>query len=786
MKKLCGYDLNGWRDLGCRNWVIRPDGDEEEVPSSVSYGGVAGVLVRIGEGRSAQLVGGAQAMLAPHGLGDGWGTIGKAENRMRITDVLSNMTPSAEALSAALNGLLPGAGFGVASIDDVPDASEILQERMLQALRKARVSSPLLVWRPVLAALYAIEGGLIDRRLKMCVICHSTHGLAVQILQIRLDSDSSEAILAPERNQPGRMLASECGYQGLWALATSSIGQGDAGRAQSSLEWTKAPGKLALGLPANPELLRLDNGDWQTLIPPPSLQLDDLKLPEGLAETTKGCDLVLFETLTEGPVRARLTSELRHIVGEQLVVLPVEAVAEGALNAARRLSKQQPVYFDFLPQISTIVQTRQGAESYDLVDPKATLRAGQLYRSPKPAHFAIQAGQERFSVFIRKQMADRPRKAAVPIGGKLAMQTPLDVWVEQSPASGRAKILLYSESLARQFQVDWDAAEELPQTWEDLLASFEKPAPTIPSRLILPYGMDVWLDNARGDGLLKIIAAQASREDVDWKLLADKFSARPFGRYALSSDGEFPPEVGQETRVALHHLIERAIQHVRDRLDGKVKGRNDSLRFLTWLYRLCPPEVSVWLLEAWDQQVRGHRLMTHVSHWKLAYQGLGRIVSKGTHEHAAIHKILQKPVSDWSWQRETAAMAFMLSRSDTAPKALSRKDVDRVARRILIEFGDNQGTSYNRFQYAPFLLVGLLRWRLVDPFALVSGQDPVADKLMRSVDDTIKDLGAPSRAKAKAKYAHMLEQVREELEGKGTNPDLLLDIARGQDDDEED
>ena len=124
-------------------------------------------------------------------------------------------------------------------------------------------------------------------------------------------------------------------------------------------------------------------------------------------------------------------------------------------------------------------------------------------------------------------------------------------------------------------------------------------------------------------------------------------------------------------------------------------------------------------------------------------------------------------------------MAFMLSRSDTAPKALSPKDVDRVAQRILLEFKINRGTSYTRFHYAPFLLVGLLRWRLVDPFALVTDQDPIADKLARSVDDTIKDLDTPSRAKAKAKYADILKQVREELEGKGTNPDLLLDIARG-------
>lgn len=330
---------------------------------------------------------------------------------------------------------------------------------------------------------------------------------------------------------------------------------------------------------------------------------------------------------------------------------------------------------------------------------------------------------------------------------------------------------------------DWDMAEELPQSWEDLLLSFEKPVPTIPSRLILPCGMDVWQGNARGDGLLKIVAQQVNRAEVDWAVLANKLAARSFGRYALSSDGQFPEEIDERTRADIHRLIERAMDHVRKRLAGRINADNQSLRFLTWLFRLCPPDVAVWLLEALDQQIRGHRLMTHVSHWKLTYQGLGRIVSKGAHEHQAIRKILQKRIDEWNWQRETAAMAFMLSRSDSAPKALSRKDVERIARRVIFEFKDNIGTNYNRFHYAPFLLVGLLRWRLVEPFALVAGQDPTADGLMRTVEATLRDLNTASQLNSKVKYGRILEQVREELEGNGTNPDLLLDIARSNGDD---
>ncbi len=724
-------------------------------------------------------------MLAPHGLGAGWGVIGKSGNRQSITDMLSGGTPSVEALAAAFTGLFPGAGFGVASIDDVPGSREMLQERMLAALRKARVSSPLLVWRPVLAALFAIERGVITRPLKVGVICHAAQGFAVQQVQIRTGGDASQRLLAPERRHVGQIIVSEWGYAGLAERATSALNAGTSGDWQGSFEWAKSIGRLALGMPTKPEILRLDNGDWQTLTPPAALDIGNVSLPPELTDNLNDCDIVIFETLADGPVRDGLQARLELSTRTPIETLPLQAIAEGALIAAGRLSRREPVYFDFLPQISTIVQKRDGAENYDLVDPEITLPAGDTYRSPNPAQFAIQAGQDQFSIYLRKQTEERPRKAKVEIGAKLARQTPVDLWVEQKPASGRAKILLHSESLVRQFQVDWDGAVELSETWEDLLASFEKPTPTIPARLVLPCGTDGWLDNGRGDGLLKIVAVQSERADADWTLLADKLSARPYGRYAISSDGHFPPEIDAKTVTDMQLMIARATLHVREHLAGKSKERKDSLRFLTWLYRLCPPEVTDWLLEAWEQQERGHRLITHPSRWILAYQGLGRIASKRSHEQQAIYKILQKPTAEWRWQRETAAMAFLLSRSDTAPKALTRKGVEHVGRRILEEFTANIGTTYTRFHYAPFLLVGLLRWRIVDPFALVAGQDPVADRLMNSVEKTLKDLQSPGRAKVMAKYGRILEQVREELEGKGTNPDLLLDIAGGAEDSED-
>ena len=132
------------------------------------------------------------------------------------------------------------------------------------------------------------------------------------------------------------------------------------------------------------------------------------------------------------------------------------------------------------------------------------------------------------------------------------------------------------------------------------------------------------------------------------------------------------------------------------------------------------------------------------------------------------------------WQRETAALAFMLSRSETAPRQLTRHNVELLARRVLLEVRENIGTTYNKFHYAPFLLVGLIRWRMVDRHALVIGTDPVADTLAKATRRTLADLAHQSRASAQGKYGVILEQILEELQGQGSNPDLLLDIYAGE------
>ena len=143
--KLCGYDLNGWRDLAARNWSILPGEDECFGPIQIGQGGLAGAVVRIGEGKPETWVGGKQADLAPHGLGGGWGEVGAPERKVSIRALIEGHIENPLALSSAIVGLASGARFSVMSIDDVPSTTEAMQERMLAAMVTSRLSNPMLV-----------------------------------------------------------------------------------------------------------------------------------------------------------------------------------------------------------------------------------------------------------------------------------------------------------------------------------------------------------------------------------------------------------------------------------------------------------------------------------------------------------------------------------------------------------------------------------------------------------------------------------------------------------------
>lgn len=783
--KLCGYDLNGLVDRVAKNWTFTARGDTLIGGEHLSQPIFAPSIVRLLGDRKPCWVGGAQASFAPHGRGGGWGDIGKVENRMLVREVLADQGADRDQLAACMSGLASGARFSVVSIDEHDAAIEQLQERLISAIAKARLGRPLLVWRSVLVVL----GQLLDAgeafapkdKMKVGVISHNASGLSLQTLILRSTNLEAGPEFAPERRQNAELVATSQGYDGLLKRAQTKFERKIDLSSEQCAQF-EAQLKLALHGRSDEVLTRNSRGAF-VHIPAFDCSAEQEPIEGDVFGKLDGCDIVLFETLSEGSSRKFLFEDIQRRLSLPLILTKPEVVARGALEAARRLSNGYPVYFDFLPTISTIVLKDFSAKNFDLVNADETLPAGRIYRSKSPAKFAMQPGQSSISIYLKKQMIDRPRKAKIDIGAGADEIVPVGLSVEQAPAAGRAKLIVESPSLSRQFFIDWDTAEELSQTWGELLEELSERSASIPKRLVLPSSMDLWNGIDGNDGIADIVTREALKKSPDWETLAKAFSRSYKRAYPITSEGEIPKDVDDDVLRSLDDLTNRAMADVMDRLEARRPGENETLQFLTWQFKRVDPKLTSELLQILhERNSKGrHATVRYPASWVLFYQGVGRTCSDTTREQEAINVMLHNSNAPWNWRHQTAALAFILSRSDTAPMHLSQSEVSFLTSKALEEFSEQLGTKYTKFNYAPFLIGGLMRWRLKSPNAFMLGSDPLAEKVQAAILKTIADLQRLSRygwqEKAKAeRYTIVLEGLLDELNGVSSNPDLLMDL----------
>jgi hypothetical protein len=177
--------------------------------------------------------------------------------------------------------------------------------------------------------------------------------------------------------------------------------------------------------------------------------------------------------------------------------VPTPASLETWLGAARRVVEGRPVYFDFLPQISTIVQGEEGTETFDLIPRDELLPAGRVNRSAQPARLGLPADMTTLKIHLRKETEPASRLAVAGLPTPPARAAQVRLHVEQVPAAGRARLTLESEALASPLVVDWDAAEPQDKTWEQMIEALKPELPTVPDRLVLQCGLAVrhgWRD----------------------------------------------------------------------------------------------------------------------------------------------------------------------------------------------------------------------------------------------------------------------------------------------------
>lgn len=776
MRRHVGYDLTGWRDFAARSWIEQPGEEALEGAEQIVSGGIGGVVVHTGGSEGPKMpIGGLQALRAPHGRGGGWGAVGRGENRIRVADLQPNSKDHTADIAAALRAMAdPRGAAAVLAIPDI-GANEEAQETLLEVLRHLRVQRRLLVWRPVLACLAALDGGLLDEVARVGIVGHDARGLTTQSLLIRPSGD----VRAPERRRMGQAHPWDTGLDFLLERARKVLAKISETPARADhLASAQLLVPFALGETCRPEPVRRTNGDWEVIHPPAPAAPDLSPVPPRLMAEVADCEVVLFDSPTAGPLRQAILDALAASL-PPVIPLAHDAVARGGRVAAERITLGRPVYFDFLPQISTIVQDADGARNYDLIPPDEVLPAGRIYRSSRPARLGLLPGMEQVKIYLKKQSVDERRLASVPLPVRPERAVAVDLHVEQAPAAGRARLTLDSEGFSVPLIVDWDRAARCDESWGEIIESLQPTRPTVPNRLVLPCGLDAW-DGRHGRGGLRDLLTRAARTGRhDWQQLARAMAARPFGRYAISSDGALPDGLDPAAIEALATVTGAAEDHVRRRLEGRLNANNDSLRFLTWQFHHCPAWIVQPLLDAFGARTGEHVFVPHGASWQLVYHGLGRVSREPVNQRAVFDHLLSRPPEGWN-RDLLACAAFLLSRSDTAPNLLERDEVDALGQIVIAKNAEAIGGGYNSdYFYAPYLMIGLLRHRLKEPWALVAGRDTLANDMLESTEHVVADIRHRFPANNRVvRYREVLEQCCDELKGEGQNPDILVDVAR--------
>ena len=781
-RKLCGVDLNGVQDYVARNWVKDKFG-EDQFEDHTNIGSSRSCIVSLQTSIGIEYLGGVQADLAPHGRGEGYGAaIGNPEYRNLLGDVIKSSVPSIEKLGAAVLGITPSSDYAICSITDSDKTTEAYQDALVMALRKAHFKNPLLVWRSVLASLALVENDIARIPCTVGIISHSNSGFDLQTLNLKSYNHHGTSILVPERRKVGVCCEHAAGYDKLFEIA---LGQLNAINSDPFLNVTPSKNIAALGLGQNvkSELLRSNNGLWKKLTPPPNLEMPELDFSYDnmqLLTHLNACDFLVFETFTEGRLRSRIHATIENVFGRDVELLCDDAIAKAALFAAYRYARDIPIYFDYLPQISTIVQTGLEPTNFELIDQSETLRAGTVYRSKKPATLGTQAGQNEIEIYLKKEGDLRPRQARIQLPVAATSTHSVSVYVEQTPAQGKAAIHINAVDLGLSQTIDFQTAKILDETWEEILKKIKIGAVPIPERIVIAANIEKWVDSEEEEGLTSLINREVDKEHPNWELLSKKMDF-----YAISSDGELPKDIDLRTEENLNKLSLLALEQFNQRLNGDAKGDNLPLRFLTWQFKRCPQEVCASLIDFWRHHGEInfiHPLTRYDRSWVLVFQGVGRAVFDVRLEQSALNQLLNIPVRDWEWERHTACASFLVSRSKTAYKHLNDKVVLDLLERVKIEFSNNLRTNYREFRYAPFLLAGLLRYREVNPQFLVLGSDPKAEIFINIIEQTLSDINKSRtiRYNLRQRFNYWLSEIIKYITCEGGNPKLLIDISNNK------
>lgn len=762
--RLVGIDINGWHDYAVRSWLKNRDGIDEPVPEGYAVdGGLLSRVVKVGDD-VLTAVGGPRAQAAIHGRGPGWGDFGSEGRRVLLRHAYDQA-----AWGTSMRELARDPKIAVLAIPDHPGMDDREREAHIEALRSLRARRSMLVWSSVALALNQCSDGTLKAGQKLGIVELDSQGFRIQTL----DLIEQDGLLTPRRRHTGQRITSSLGLTSREKIALENISSAAStpGIARA-LALADLPAMLSMSRPGEElkELIRLENGDWlETIGKAPEAEMD---IP--LADLTKGCAQIILHGPCERGLLEAIASEISHQCGAPIVIANQDAVARGAFLVALRLRQGLPPWFDYLPDIATIVQSFEDVQSLSLVESHDVAEAGKLWRSAKPVPLVWQAKSNRIEVWLKKEDDPTPRFSPAVVSTAPTKSEDVQLVLEQEPAQGRARLRIISASWPelrdRPAVVDWDAGkpDEAGRDWDTIIADFKVRPPVVPERVVLPAHKELWypeqgvglsraLELFDGHDYAPIYQALSVRRQVFFDRPGHPEQKRQF--YAISSDGDRPDGVSDADWLRLNDILRQAEANF---VAGNVKN-NYTLGVLSWCFRLCPKSIAPVVAKVLKN--RGGK--PAFPGWQTMYpQALGRIANDTDSFRNTIEYL---NAQDVPWNKNQQACAgFLLSRNDDIFLVLDQATIDRWSHATVMSLQEGLKDGFSlRHQYLPILIAGLLRWRKREPKAFTEGHDPGASTIIKLLEATVQ------QQRLRDKELTAFQAVLGAFRDTGTRPDLL-------------
>ncbi len=793
MQRFAGLDINGWHDWAARNYAA----EESEAPGAASAAIDGGIASRLVYDMRDLPIAGPQATLAPHGRGPGWGEIGNVAMRRpkAVRELLAEAVKpppghSADPELAALDrALAPGARRLVFAVDDHSAMDAPAQQAIIDRLSGRGRPHCMLLWRPVAATLHALSQQEIILRDgdEIGIVLHHPEGYACQRLRIRRLNDHGD-MLAPEREGYGRLIASPIGLDELLTRLDAAVITANPVLADDSqidhcrlaatwlLEAREEAG-------AREEILRRGNGSWCRVAVEgaASDHLPAFTPPEALAQYFAGATHVLALTPLAPTLASAWITSLEALIAAPVTLLPRHAVADGALEAARRIARGIPHYLDRLDPIAMLLMEGREAAFRPLFDDmEAVVPANREYLS-RPTKAVWSRRLDHLEFFIRRG-EEKIRKWVTQEREPPAQNETVDIRVRQMPAQGLARVEIVSDSweaLRREpIRLDWDTLETESRSEEEIIAGVPLMLPGKPERLVYGADRELWYG---GEIVASGVIDALARFDPDSRDAQSRLynclrrQITRFGSqgkaYAISSDGAPPPDVDPTDVARLDSiLVDLAHDLVAKARRGEAPEKAYGIMATTWAFTRAPEVMKQELLRVLEDDAHPWRSLPG---WGISIlHSVGRSIS----DRAMIRRALEATLAMEQTSNTRACQSFLLARRVEAPRALDqttlRTITQHTAQALHIQLASR---NFERnFHYTLYVIAGLLRYREVEPDALLTENSKAAETIAGLLRRILERLERPAtKAGSKPVKIVVIRELLKYLEGDEGDPRLL-------------